>query len=200
MSGGVLSTQRRVATREGRNSMRSVKTVALSTAVLLAATACGGGDSEGGASETPKSLPVWVMGTAQDPIQKYFDKAEKRYQKDYPETKVELEFIPWPDAQQSINNALAGGDAPDVLEVGNDQVANWASQGAIMDITTRTEKWTAVQDMDQAAVDYGKYDGDQFGIPWFSGVRTLYYRSDWLADLDKEPPRTWDELVEVAKA
>ncbi|QBI53263.1 extracellular solute-binding protein [Streptomonospora litoralis] len=180
--------------------MRSLKTAALSTAVLLAATACGGGESESGSSEAPGSLTVWVMGTAQDPIEKYFDNVEKRYQQDYPDTKVEVEFIPWPDAQQSINNALAGGDAPDVLEVGNDQVANWASQGAIMDITSRTESWDAVADMDQAAVDYGKYDGSQYGIPWFSGVRTLYYRADWLEGLGMEAPTTWDELVEVAKA
>ncbi|MUL40148.1 extracellular solute-binding protein [Streptomonospora sp. PA3] len=180
--------------------MRSLKTAAFSTAVLLAATACGGGGSEGGASEAPDSLTVWVMGTAQDPIQKYFDTVEERYQQDHPGTKVEVEFIPWPDAQQSINNALAGGDAPDVLEVGNDQVANWASQGAIMDVTSRTEQWDAVADMDQAAVDYGKYDGSQYGIPWFSGVRTLYYRADWLKDIGMDPPQTWDELVEVAKA
>ncbi|GAA1751648.1 extracellular solute-binding protein [Streptomonospora arabica] len=180
--------------------MRSLKTAAFSTAVLLAATACGGGGSEGGESEAPDSLTVWVMGTAQKPIEKYFDTVEQRYQKDHPGTKVEVEFIPWPDAQQSINNALAGGDAPDVLEVGNDQVANWASQGAIMDITSRTESWGAVADMDQAAVEYGTYDGSQYGIPWFSGVRTLYYRADWLKDIGMEPPQTWDELVEVAKA
>ncbi|MFD0774668.1 extracellular solute-binding protein [Streptomonospora algeriensis] len=180
--------------------MRSLKTAAFSTAVLLAATACGGSGSEGGASEAPGSLTVWVMGTAQDPLQKYFDTVEQRYQEDYPDTSVEVEFVPWSDAQQSINNALAGGDAPDVLEVGNDQVANWASQGAIMDITSRTEQWGAVSDMDQAAVDYASYQESQYGVPWFTGVRTLYYRSDWLKGLDMEPPQTWDELVEVAKA
>lgn len=180
--------------------MRPVRTAALSTAVLLAATACGGGGSESGGSQAPDSLTVWVMGTAQKPIEKHFDTVEERYQQDHPGTKVEVEFIPWPDAQQSINNALAGGDAPDVLEVGNDQVANWAAQGAVMDITSRTADWGAVADMDQAAVDYGKYDGSQYGIPWFAGVRTLYYRADWLSEMDMEPPETWAELVEVAKA
>ncbi|GAA4887974.1 extracellular solute-binding protein [Streptomonospora salina] len=180
--------------------MRSLKTAAFSTAVLLAATACGGGGSESGGSEAPDSLSVWVMGTAQDSLQKYFDDIEKRYQEDYPDTSVEVEFVPWADAQQSITNALAGGDAPDVLEVGNDQVANWASQGAVMDISSRTEGWDAVADMDQAAVEYGTYDGAQYGIPWFSGVRTLYYRSDWLDDLGMDAPRNWDELTEVATA
>ncbi|MBV2363110.1 extracellular solute-binding protein [Streptomonospora nanhaiensis] len=182
--------------------MRSLKTATVTTAVLLAAAACGQGGSGGGTdpSEAPESLTVWVMGTANDPLKEYFDTVEQRYQETYPDTAVEVEFISWPDAQQSINNALAGGDAPDVLEVGNDQVANWAAQGALMDITSHTEEWAAVGEMDQAAVEYGTYEGAQYGIPWFSGVRTLYYRADWLEDIGMEPPTTWDELVEVAKA
>jgi N,N'-diacetylchitobiose transport system substrate-binding protein len=191
----------RVATREGRNHVRFPKIAAAST-VLLLASACGGGGGEGGTdpADAPESLTVWVMGTSQDPLVEYFDGIEQKYQETYPETAVEVEFIPWPDAQQSINNAMAGGDAPDVLEVGNDQVANWASQGALLDISEQVEGWEEAADMDQAALEYGTFDGVQYGVPWFSGVRTLYYRADWLQDIGMEPPTTWEELVDVAKA
>ncbi|MDA2802885.1 extracellular solute-binding protein [Nocardiopsis suaedae] len=181
--------------------MRFPKIAAVPAVVLLAA-ACGGGGGGGGADPAgaPDSLTVWVMGTAQDPLVEYFDGIEKRYQETYPDTTVEVEFVPWEDAQESITNAMAGGDAPDVLEVGNDQTSNWAQQGALLALDEHIADWGATGDLDQGALEYGQYDGAQYGIPWFAGVRTLYYRSDWLSDMDMEPPATWDELVEVSTA
>lgn len=100
--------------------------IALASAVVMLAAACGGGSEDGGSGGAPDSLTVWVMGTAQDELVNYFDDAESRFQDLYPDTSVNVEFIPWGDAQESITNAIAGGDAPDVLEVGNDQVSSWA--------------------------------------------------------------------------
>jgi N,N'-diacetylchitobiose transport system substrate-binding protein len=173
--------------------------IAAATAVVLLAAACSGGsdDSDGGEAE---SLTVWVMGTSQDPLVEYFDNAEARFQETHPGVEVDVEFIPWPDAQESITNALAGGDAPDVLEVGNDQVAGWAAQGALLDISEQVGGWDAAAGIDENALEYGTYEGVQYGVPWFSGVRTLYYRADWLRELGHEPPATWDELVEVSEA
>ncbi|MFD6953353.1 ABC transporter substrate-binding protein [Nocardiopsis sp. TSRI0078] len=173
--------------------------IAAATAVVLLAAACGGNSESGGGGEAD-SLTVWVMGTSQEPLVKYFEDTEARFQETHPGVSVEVEFIPWPDAQESITNALAGGDAPDVLEVGNDQVSNWAAQGALLDITEQVENWDAAAGIDEKALEYGTYEGVQYGVPWFSGVRTLYYRADWLEELGHEPPKTWDELVEVAEA
>lgn len=173
--------------------------IALASAVVMLAAACGGGD-DSSSGETPDSLTVWVMGTSQDNLVAYFDDAESRFQEQYPDTAVNVEFIPWGDAQESITNAIAGGDAPDVLEVGNDQVSSWASQGALLDIGDHVSEWAPAADMDQEALEYGTYNGVQYGVPWFSGVRTLYYRADWLQEIGHEPPATWDELIEVSEA
>lgn len=175
--------------------------IALASAVVMLAAACGGGSDDSSASgEAPDSLTVWVMGTSQDELVTYFDTAESRFQELYPDTSVNVEFIPWDDAQESITNAIAGGDAPDVLEVGNDQVSSWASQGALLDIGDHVGEWAPAADMDQEALDYGTYNDVQYGIPWFSGVRTLYYRADWLQEIGHEAPQTWDELIEVSEA
>ncbi|WP_046471256.1 extracellular solute-binding protein [Allosalinactinospora lopnorensis] len=175
--------------------MRIPKIAAASAAVLLVA-ACGGGNG----ADDADSLTVWVMGTSEDALVEYFDGIEARFQEQHPGTGVDVEFIPWDDAQESITNAIAGGDAPDVLEVGNDQTANWAVQGALLEIDDYVADWDEAADMDQESLDYGAYEGVQYSVPWFSGVRTLYYRADWLDDLDADVPKTWDDLVEVAKA
>ncbi|MEU0489461.1 extracellular solute-binding protein [Nocardiopsis sp. NPDC006139] len=173
--------------------------IAAATSVVLLAAACGGGGSDSDGGGSADSLTVWVMGTSQPPLVEYFEGAEARFQENNPDVEVNVEFIPWPDAQESITNALAGGDAPDVIEIGNDQVSGWASQGALLDITEQVGGWDAAAEMDQNALEYGTYDGVQYGVPWFSGVRTLYYRADWLQELGHEPPTTWDELLTVAE-
>ena len=178
--------------------MRFPKIAAAASVVLLAA-ACGGGASESDGGGEADGLTVWVMGTSQPPLLEYFEGVEARFQENNPDVDVNVEFIPWPDAQESITNALAGGDAPDVIEIGNDQVAGWASQGALLDITEQVEGWDAAAELDQNALEYGTYDGVQYGVPWFSGVRTLYYRADWLKELGHEAPTTWDELLTVAE-
>lgn len=173
--------------------------IAAATAVVLLAAACGGGSETDSGDGEAESLTVWVMGTSQESLVEYFDNTEARFQESHPGVEVNVEFIPWPDAQESITNALAGGDAPDVLEVGNDQVAGWASQGALYDITAQVGGWDDAAGIDENALEYGTYEGVQYGVPWFSGVRTLYYRADWLGELGHEPPETWDDLLKVAK-
>ncbi|PSL00996.1 N,N'-diacetylchitobiose transport system substrate-binding protein [Murinocardiopsis flavida] len=179
--------------------MRFAKVAAASAAVLLLAGACGGGGEESGSGDVPKELTVWVMGDSQPKLVDYFKEVDAAWKEKHPESSVKAEFIPWADVQKTLTTALAGGDAPDVLEVGNDQVSNWASQGALLDITKPTEEWGDAKDMDQAALEYGRFDGVQYGVPWFSGVRTLYYRADWLKDLGLEAPTDWKSLVDVAK-
>lgn len=166
--------------------------VAAASVLLLLVSACSSSE------DTADSLTVWVMGDSTDERIEYFDGIEKRYQEDYPDTTINVEFIPWEDAQESLNTAMGGGDAPDVLEVGNDQVGNWAAQGALLELDEHVGDWGAMDDMDQEAVDYGKYEGTQYGIPWYSGVRVLYYRADWFTDLGIEPPQNWEELVDTA--
>lgn len=36
-------------------------------------------------------------------------------------------------------------------------------------------------------------------MPWYAGVRAIYYRTDWFAEAGVKPPTSWDELVTAAK-
>jgi multiple sugar transport system substrate-binding protein len=52
-----------------------------------------------------------------------------------------------------------------------------------------------VKDFIAAALDTGKYDGKQYGIPIDMSEPVLFYRKD----LMPKPPETWDEALEAAK-
>ncbi|TDQ52108.1 extracellular solute-binding protein [Actinorugispora endophytica] len=180
--------------------MNKFAKVAAASSLLLLASACGGGSDDGSADGgAPEEMTVWIMGDSQPHIVEYFGEAEAAWQEAHPGSALNVEFIPWPDVQTTLTNALAGGDSPDVIEIGNDQSSNWASQGALVDITETVDAWDEAADLDQNALEFASYEGSVYGVPWYSGVRTLYYRADWLGDLDIEPPTDWESLRDAAE-
>lgn len=167
--------------------------------LLLTLAACGGTTEESqGGGAAPETLEVWRMGDATDEYDAFMTDVTEQFQRDYPDTEVEVSWVPWGDFTQRFQTALVDG-GPDVVEIGNDQVPVWAEAGALYDVADLAADWDAVDAFVPAAYANGTFDDAQYSLPWFSGVRALWYRADWLADLDHEPPRTWAELVEVAE-
>lgn len=59
--------------------------------------------------------------------------------------------------------------------------------------------WADGKDLLPDLVRNAQLDGKQYGVPWYAGVRAIYYRTDWFAEAGVQPPKTWDDLVTVAK-
>lgn len=179
--------------------MRFPKIAAACTLVLLAA-ACGSGsgDDTGGSGEAPDTLTVWRMGDASEEENEFMDSVTEQYQELYPNTEVDIQWIPWGEFSQRFQTAMVSG-GPDVVEIGNDQVATWADAEALYDVAELVEDWEDRDDLLEGAYANGTFDDAQYSIPWYSGVRALWYNTDWLDELGHEPPETWDELLEVSK-
>jgi N,N'-diacetylchitobiose transport system substrate-binding protein len=172
----------------------------VATVLLLAIAACSGDDAGEGtaAGDAPDTLQVWRMGDSTEEYIEMMDSVTEEYQEQYPDTEVEVSWIPWGEFAQRFQTALVDG-GPDVVEIGNDQVATWANAGALHDVAEMAGEWDAVEDFAPAAYANGTFGEAQYAVPWYSGVRALWYRSDWLEELDAVPPETWDELVDVAE-
>lgn len=179
--------------------MRFPKIAAASAVVLLAA-ACGGGSEDGGGSgDAPDTLTVWRMGDAGEEQNEFMDSVTEQYQELYPDTEVDIQWIPWGEFSQRFQTAMVSG-GPDVVEIGNDQVATWADAEALYDVSEFAEQWEDRDDLLEGAYANGTFDDAQYSIPWYSGVRALWYNTDWLDELGHEPPETWDDLLEVSEA
>lgn len=172
------------------------------TAAALLLTACGGSDGEGEGNapnaDTSK-LTVWIMGEGGDAQTTFFDSVETEFKTKHPETDVVVQYVPWLEAPKKFQAALAGGEGPDVTEMGNTETGGWADQGALADLTDRFGGWAEGKDILPSLVENTKVDGKQYGVPWYAGVRAMYYRTDWFQEAGVQPPKTWDELVTVAK-
>ncbi|WP_027660766.1 extracellular solute-binding protein [Salinispora fenicalii] len=172
-----------------------VTAVVASAALLL--SGCGGSDAAADRSE----LVVWMMGEGSEAQTTFLDGVEAEFRQLHPETDVVVQYLPWLEAPKKFQAALAGGAGPDVTELGNTETQGWAAQGALANLTERFGAWDEGQDILPDLVRNAQLDGEQYGIPWYAGVRGIYYRTDWFAEAGvAEPPKTWADLVAAAKA
>lgn len=180
--------------------MKSAKLMAVAATALLAASACGGsgGPTQGGGGE-PDQLTVWMMGAGSDEQTAFLEDVEEEFQQEHPNTDIVVQYVPWEQAPTKFQNALVGGEGPDVTEIGNTQVQSWASQGAFADITEPMNNWQNTQDFVRTALANDQQDGTFYAMPWYGGVRGVWYRADWFEELDVDVPETWDDLVAAAE-
>lgn len=180
--------------------MRRSALAAIAAAALLTGSALGGcGDSNEPTQPGTGKLTVWMMGSGSPDQTSFLDGVEQDFQRKHPGTDVEVQYVPWGEASKKFQTALAGGGGPDVTEVGNTDTQSWAAQDAFADLTERAKGWPEARDIVPSMLENDKFDGQTVALPWYAGVRAIYYRTDWFAELGIELPATQQELVEAAK-
>ena len=127
-----------------------------------------------------------------------------QFHKKFPQfkhTKVVVDWIPWGNRVTDWTNALSSGKGgPDITELGNTDTPGIASQGALSNITGDVKSWSAGSTIIPGNLANDTVSGNNFAVPWFGGVRGIWYRTDEFAKAGiKSPPATWAELVADAK-
>ncbi|PLU01604.1 extracellular solute-binding protein [Sinorhizobium medicae] len=117
-----------------------------------------------------------------------------------PDIKVNLEFVAYEGLHDKTVLAQGSGGGYDVVLFDVIWPAEYAANNVLLDVTDRiTDEinqgvlpgaWTTVE-----------YDGKRYGMPWILDTKYLFYNKEILEKAGiKEPPKTWDELAEQAKA
>jgi len=129
----------------------------------------------------------------------------KEFEAENPGVNVEFEVVPFEEVHDKLVTQIAGGMAPDVVFLDSPWVVDFASRGALLDISSYIEASDVVnpEEYTSALMDAGTYEGNYFGVPYDSEIMGLFYRTDFFeeAGLNPDnPPATWDEFLEAAKA
>ncbi len=121
----------------------------------------------------------------------------------YKTTKVVVDWIPWGNRTTDWTNALTSGKGgPDITELGNTDTPGVASQGALANITSDVHVLVKRRrDIIAGNLANDTVNSNIYAVPWFGGVRGIWYNKDQFAKADiSAPPTTWAQLVSDAKA
>jgi len=203
---------------------RTVRMAALATGIVLSLSACVGQGTapatdatevdtvtdtvtEGAPQATPASgdatrLVLWHGMTGPDGPA--VEEIINNFNSSQDEVFVESNVMPWDVLHQRLLAQLAAPDGPQLIAMSAADLGQYAAQGALapMDDFWDTDTWMDTSVLPEAAREASTVDGVTYGVPLNVAPMMLYWNKDMFeaAGLDPEtPPRTWDELAEMAK-
>lgn len=185
--------------------MKLARTVAAVALTALALTACAPPTSSNEASssdENTGTIRVWLFSEVnQDPKTGVVQEAVTEFEAAHEGAKVDVQYIPVDTRAERFKAAFNDpSSAPDVAEFGNTDLASYVASGGLADISEDIDNWDEAEDLDSEILTTTEVDGKKYGVPWFVGVRALYYRTDLLAEQGLEVPKTLDEVETAARA
>ncbi|MCS7195048.1 MAG: extracellular solute-binding protein [Meiothermus sp.] len=117
--------------------------------------------------------------------------------------RVNVTVVPFSDLyQQILTDATTGTNSYDAWIFAPQWMADFAPAGIMEDLTARVRADTAIQWNDIAPFFRefsAMYGGKILTIPLDGDFQVVYYRTDVLRQLGLQPPRTWDEYLNIAQ-
>ena len=134
----------------------------------------------------------WAMGFEGEIVAQLIPEFERRH----PGIRVDLQQLPWTAAHEKLLTAFAGDATPDLCQLGNTWIPEFAALNALepLDARLAASRDIVAADYFPGIWDTNVIDGVTYGVPWYVDTRLPYYRQDLLreAGIDK-PPTSWDE-------
>lgn len=213
-----------------RNVTKKLTAVALAAAMALAATGCGNnsGDTPSVSSEAPKGSSGAPESSASTPeseangggntpaeiakpdtiswwthdglneengAEQWFAEFEK-----FTGIHLDHQFIPNNEYYDKLKLAFASHEVPEVFDLNGANLALYASQGAIKDLTPMLQASDLWDKVDPDIWDAIAIDGKIYAIPKeVPSAACTYVRGDWLERLGMQPPTTYEEFLEMIR-
>ncbi|MDR2929902.1 MAG: sugar ABC transporter substrate-binding protein [Propionibacteriaceae bacterium] len=186
---------------------RAVAATGLALCVAMSVSGCASDpkDSSGGSSgdSSNVTLTYWAsqQGTSIDNDKEVLGPVLEAFTKKAGIT-VNLEVIGWTDLQTRIQTAVASGQGPDVVNIGNTWGVSLQATGAFLPFgDAEMEAIGGADKFVDAALKVGGAPGtDPGSVPLYGLAYGLYYNKQMFADAGLTPPTTWEDMVADAKA
>jgi multiple sugar transport system substrate-binding protein len=166
--------------------------LAAALAAVLALAGCGAG------KEDRSTVRFWGMGREGEVVRDLVPEFEKRN----PGVRLIVQQIPWTSAHEKLLTAFVGRSTPDIAQLGNTWIPEFAGIGALDPLDASVAKSASVSPARYFPGVWATsiYDGAVYGIPWYVDTRVLYYRQDLLGRVGYAAgPRTWSEWLDAMR-
>lgn len=144
-----------------------------------------------------KPVTVWHVFNLETDIIYVGIKAFNESQNAY---RIEPRLVPANQLSAELIKAIATGSVPDLVTMDNPNVASFAAQGSLTDLTDRVGKSSVVKPEMYIKGPWasGVWQGHIFAVPRDSNTLALCYNADMFRAKGLDPskgPGTWSELV-----
>ncbi len=123
--------------------------------------------------------------------------ANAEFEKANPGWNVDVQYQTWGNHLQKFDATLAGGNAPDVIEMGNTEMTKYMAAGAFQDLAgisfPNQGTWLG------GLAASGKFGGKLYGVPYYAGSRVVTYRTDLFRSAGVKVPTSLAEFTAGAK-
>ncbi|MFF4352202.1 ABC transporter substrate-binding protein [Streptomyces sp. NPDC001530] len=171
--------------------------IAVVSALGMTATLAGCGGSGGSSDVTLKLVAADYGDSKANSSQKYWDRLAKEYEADHPGVKVDVSVYSWTDVDRKVKEMVAAGNAPDMAQIG--AYADYAAKGELYKVDDLLSIPVQANFVPQLT-DAGQMDKTQYGMPFASSTRLLFYNKTLFSEAGLTPPESWSELAADAKA
>jgi N,N'-diacetylchitobiose transport system substrate-binding protein len=89
-----------------------------------------------------------------------------------------VQYQTWGDHLGKFDATLAGGNVPDVIEMGNTEMTKYMAAGAFANLTSQKGSFANSRNWLKGLAASGVYNGKLYGVPYYAGSRVVTYRSD----------------------
>ena len=186
------------------------KLLAAMLCVAMAATSlvgCGGSGDSGKDTDTAKSsekgsdeekveLTIWETSRNKDD---WYTSMEKKFLEEHPNITLN-KVVKEGDPGNEFYQAVASGTAPDLVNCSFTMMDSYITSGILEHLNQYTDEWDEWGNFTKEYVDMFTKDGKVYGVPNQVAPMLFGYNKALFEEAGiKEPPKTWDEAVEVAK-
>ena len=189
-----------------RSAVLGAAAGAAAAALVIAGCSSGGTSSATatGAAAAPKTLTVWRMGASVPAQVTWMNQVTAAFHQEFPQyakTQVKVDWIPWTNRTQDWNNALSSGkNVPDITELGNTDTPTEAAAGILAPLNGDLQSWSNTTGLLPSMLANDKVGGSTYAVPWYGGVRAVYYRTDQFKKAGiTSTPTTWAGLLADAQ-
>ncbi|MDB5679262.1 sugar ABC transporter substrate-binding protein [Sphingomonas bacterium] len=137
-------------------------------------------------------LDVWAMGREGEVIGELIP----QFERENPGVTVRVQQLPFTAAHEKLLTGFVGDAMPDMAQLGNSWVPEFAALGALEPLDARVAATPAMPKADYfpGIWESNVIDGTLYGVPWYVDTRLLFYRRDILKQAGFDhPPRDWGE-------
>ena len=124
-------------------------------------------------------------------------KAVELFEKKYPLINVETEYGGWDGWTEKVTTQIAGGTAPDVMQINYDWLLRFSNDGTGFYDLEKLSDIIHLENFSDDVLKYGKQNGILNAVPISMTGRSLFFNKTTFDEIGAEIPETWDDLMNL---